>query len=32
MSEPTPMLRVTVGTRVYAQDGAKIGSPDRVNW
>ena len=25
MSEPTPLLRTTVGAPVYAQDGAKIG-------
>jgi hypothetical protein len=25
MSEPTPLLRVTVGAPVYARDGAKIG-------
>ncbi len=25
MSEPAPILRVTVGTPVYAQDGEKVG-------
>ena len=25
MSEPAPMLRVTVGTPVYAKDGDKVG-------
>ena len=25
MSEPAPILRVTVGTPVYTQDGAKVG-------
>jgi len=30
MSEPAPILRVTVGTRVYAQDGAKIGKVKEV--
>ena len=25
MSEPAPILRVTVGTPVYAQDGPKVG-------
>jgi len=30
MSEPAPILRVTVGTPVYAQDGAKIGKVKEV--
>lgn len=30
MSEPTPILRVTVGTPVYARDGAKIGKVKEV--
>jgi len=30
MSEPAPILRVTVGTRVYSQDGAKIGKVKEV--
>ena len=30
MSEPGPMLRVTVGTPIYAQDGAKIGKGKEV--
>jgi hypothetical protein len=25
MSEPAPILRVTVGTPIYTQDGAKVG-------
>jgi len=30
MSEPAPILRVTVGTAVYAQDGEKIGKVKEV--
>ena len=30
MSEPAPILRVTVGTPVYIQDGAKIGKVKEV--
>ena len=30
MSEPTPILRVTIGTPVYAQDGAKVGKVKEV--
>lgn len=30
MSEPSPILRVTVGTPVYTQDGAKIGKVKEV--
>jgi hypothetical protein len=30
MSEPAPILRVTVGTPVYAQDGAKLGKVKEV--
>ena len=30
MSEPAPILRVTVGTPVYAQDGEKIGTVKEV--
>ncbi len=30
MSEPAPILRVTVGTPVYTQDGAKVGKVKEV--
>jgi hypothetical protein len=30
MSQPAPILRVTVGAPVYAQDGAKIGKVKEV--
>jgi hypothetical protein len=30
MSEPAPILRVTVGTPIYAQDGDKIGQVKEV--
>ena len=30
MSEPAPILRVTVGTPVYARDGEKIGTVKEV--
>jgi hypothetical protein len=30
MSEPAPILRVTVGTPIYAQDGDKIGTVKEV--
>jgi hypothetical protein len=30
MSEPAPILRVTVGAPIYAQDGAKIGKVKEV--
>ena len=30
MSVPEPMLRVTVGTPVYAQDGARVGKVKEV--
>jgi hypothetical protein len=30
MTEPEPILRVTVGTPVYAQDGEKIGKVKEV--
>ena len=30
MSEPAPILRVTVGTPVYTQDGSKVGKVKEV--
>jgi len=30
MSEPAPILRVTVGTPIYTQDGAKLGKVKEV--